>query len=100
MIIKDSITVKALILTETICQVNELKQKLSDVALQHDINGWYNYYGTSRSFLFPGKSDEATMGYCNGGDGKIVIVTLYCEYRPSLNRDLAEAIRLVGARAI
>ncbi|CAL5383992.1 unnamed protein product [Camellia sinensis] len=65
-------TVKALILTETICQVIELKQKLSDVALQHDRNGWCNYYGTSRSFLLLGKSDEATMGYCNGGDGKIV----------------------------
>ncbi|KAI8015205.1 putative transcription factor bHLH107 [Camellia lanceoleosa] len=85
---------KALILMETVRQVTELKQKVSNVALQHDGNGWCNYNGTSGSFMFPGESDEAIMGYCNGGDGKIVKVTMCCKYRPSLNRDLVETIRL------
>ncbi|GMP45748.1 hypothetical protein CsSME_00014160 [Camellia sinensis var. sinensis] len=85
---------------ETVRQVTELKQKVSDVALRDDGNGWCNYDGTSGSFMFLGESDEATMGYCNGGDGKIVKVKVCYEYRPSLNRDMAEAIQLVGARAI
>ncbi|GFZ10268.1 hypothetical protein Acr_21g0008670 [Actinidia rufa] len=94
-------TVKASVLTETIRQVKELKKRAADAALQFNGQGWSGGgAATSGSFTFPDESDEATVSYCEGGEGRMVKATVCCEDRLSLNRELTEAIHSVGARAV
>ncbi|XP_057489907.1 putative transcription factor bHLH107 [Actinidia eriantha] len=92
-------TVKASVLTETIRQMKELKKRAAEAALKFNGQGW-SAAATSGSFTFPDESDEATVSYCEGGEGRMVKATVCCEDRLCLNRELTEAIRSVGASAV
>ncbi|GFY85898.1 hypothetical protein Acr_04g0006360 [Actinidia rufa] len=94
-------TVKASVLTETIRQMKELKKRAAEAALK--FNGQGRSGGaaaTSGSFTFPDESDEATVSYCEAGEGRMVKATVCCEDRLGLNQELTEAIRSVGASAV
>ncbi|XP_059635497.1 transcription factor bHLH106-like [Cornus florida] len=87
-------TVKATVLTEAVRQMRELSKRAAEVAEGGGDTGTW-------SFLFPGESDEATVSYSEeGGEGRMVKVTVCCKDRPGLNRELTEAIRSVGGKAV
>ncbi|XP_058744636.1 transcription factor bHLH30-like [Vicia villosa] len=102
---------KASLLAEVVQHVKRLRKEADDVA-----NRWNDEPSSSCSgepgsvvsveeaelWPFPGESDEATVGYCGGeeGEGKRMKVTVCCEDRPGLNRDLAQAIRSVRAKPV
>uniref|UniRef100_A0A5B7C5A2 BHLH domain-containing protein n=1 Tax=Davidia involucrata TaxID=16924 RepID=A0A5B7C5A2_DAVIN len=94
--------VKASILTETVRQVRELRKRAAEVALRQDGDRCCGSSNGSRPFIFPGEGDEATVSHCEegGSERRMVKATVCCEDRPGLNRELTEAIRSVGARAV
>lgn len=81
--------------------VKELRKKAADVA-SPDGSLWCDV-GTGsepESWPFPDESDEASLSYCDDGEGKLVKATVCCEDRPGLNRDLARAVRSVRASPV
>lgn len=98
---------KASLLAEVVQHVKDLRKQADDVARHRDGDSLCSSGETgsgpsgSYQWAFPGESDEATLSYCDGsGDPKLMKATLCCEDRPNLNRDLAEAIRSVRAKAV
>lgn len=88
-------------LAEVVRHLKELKRQAADVASQDGDGCCSSSSGSEpeRYSPFPGESDEATLSYC-GGDARMIKVSVCCEDRPGLNRDLTQAIRSVRARAI
>ncbi|KAJ4845934.1 hypothetical protein Tsubulata_008420 [Turnera subulata] len=87
-------TDKASLLAEVVQHVRELKQKAADVARPDGEGMWGQ---------FPGETDEATLRCCDGAPEakKTITVSVCCDDRPGLNRDLSQAIRSVrGGRAV
>lgn len=98
---------KASLLAEVVQHVQRLRKQADDVA--HGDSSCSTTTGGEQSSVdsepwpFPGESDEATLSYCDGGDdgeSKRMRVTLCCEDRPALNRDLTQAIRSVRAKVV
>ncbi|XP_034675965.1 transcription factor bHLH30-like [Vitis riparia] len=90
-------TDKASLLAEVVRHVTELRKRAADVAEQNG-DGCCSG-GGSESWTFPGETDEVTLGYYEG-DERLIKATLCCEDRPSLNRDLTQAIGSVRARVV
>ncbi|XP_052189863.1 transcription factor bHLH106-like [Diospyros lotus] len=89
--------VKAAVLKEAVRRVKELK-KMAEVEAGGE---WWRGGGATWSFMFPGESDEATVSYYKGREGKAVVkATVCCQDRPGLNQDLSEAVRMIGARVV
>ncbi|CAL5189499.1 unnamed protein product [Lathyrus oleraceus] len=102
---------KASLLAEVVQHVKRLRKEADDVA-----NRWNDEPSSSCSgepgsvvsgeeaelWPFPGESDEATVGCCNGegGEARRMKATVCCEDRPGLNRDLAQVIRSVRAKPV
>ncbi|KAL2317633.1 hypothetical protein Fmac_031509 [Flemingia macrophylla] len=80
---------KASLLREVVDHVKRLRKEAGDVVAV-----------CGDQVPFPGESDEATVTNCDAGEGRRVRATLCCEDRPGLNRELAQAIRAVRARAV
>lgn len=100
---------KASLLAEVVQHVKDLRKQADDVARHHEGDlSCSSSSGETGSdpadtemWPFPGESDEATLSYCDGsGEPKLMKATLCCEDRPNLNRDLAQAIRSVRAKAV
>uniref|UniRef100_A0A2C9U0Z1 BHLH domain-containing protein n=1 Tax=Manihot esculenta TaxID=3983 RepID=A0A2C9U0Z1_MANES len=98
-------TDKASLLAEVVHHVKELRSQAAHVARHQDTDGSCSISCSVRGAepehfcAFPGESDEATLSYCDG-EVKTMMVSVCCEDRPGLNRDLSHAIRLVRARAV
>lgn len=82
-------TDKASLLAEVVQHVKELKTRVDELARQD-----------GGSSALPGELDEASLSFCEGGEAKLLKVTLCCEDRPGLNRDLIQAIRSVRVRVV
>ncbi|KAK2979982.1 hypothetical protein RJ640_006790 [Escallonia rubra] len=97
-------TDKASLLTEAVRRVKELKQVVADLVARQDgeqCSGGGSTTGSSLSYFLPSEDDEFTVSYCDGGaEGKTVKVTVCCEDRPGLNRDLTAAVRSVRGTAV
>ncbi|PNX84328.1 transcription factor bHLH30-like protein [Trifolium pratense] len=98
---------KASLLAEVVHHVKRLRKEADDVANRNDESssscsgepGSVDSTEVGETWPFPGESDEATVSYCGGEEGepKRMKVTVCCEDRPGLNRDLTKAIRSVRA---
>jgi hypothetical protein len=88
--------------------VKRLRKEADDVANRHNEESSASCSGEPGSvdsteggetWPFPGESDEATVSYFGEEEGepKRMKVTVCCEDRPGLNRDLTKAIRSVRA---
>ncbi|CAK8537637.1 unnamed protein product [Lathyrus sativus] len=102
---------KASLLAEVVQHVKRLRKEADVVA-----NRWNDEPSSSCSgepgsvvsgeeaeaWPFPGESDEATVGCCGEEEGgaRRMKVTVCCEDRPGLNRDLAQVIRSVRANPV
>ena len=74
--------------------MTELRKRAAEVAEQNGCSG-----GRSEAWAFPGETDEVSLGYYEGNE-RLIKATLCCEDRPSLNRDLREAIGSVRGRVV
>ncbi|XP_050222223.1 putative transcription factor bHLH107 [Mercurialis annua] len=87
-------TDKASLLAEVVRHVKELRNKATAALVAG---------GTEKYSMFPGELDEASLSYCEGDDElamKTMRVSVCCDDRPGLNRDLSQAIKSVRARAV
>ncbi|KAE9615209.1 hypothetical protein Lal_00048059 [Lupinus albus] len=84
---------KASLLAEVVQYVKRLRKQADDVA--HSEPGSVD----AEAWQFPGVYDEATVSCCDG-EPKLMKITMCCEDRPELNRDLTRAIRTVRAKAV
>lgn len=94
---------KASLLAEVVQHVKRLRKQADDVAHGDSSCSGEQSSVDSEPWPFPGESDEATLSYCDGcdeGEPKRMRVTLCCEDRPGLNRDLTQAIGSVRAKAV
>ncbi|XP_027368407.1 transcription factor bHLH30-like [Abrus precatorius] len=95
---------KASLLAEVVQHVKWLKKQADDVACGDSASSSSGQPGSVRPEPrpFPGECDEATLSYWDGDDGEArrMKVTLCCEDRPGLNRDLSRAIGSVRAKAV
>ncbi|OAY58048.1 transcription factor bHLH30 [Manihot esculenta] len=99
-------TDKASLLAEVVHHVRELRKQAARVVCP-DRDGFCSASSSTggggsepeKYCAFPGESDEATLSYCDG-EAKMMRVSICCEDRPGLNRELSQAIRLVRARAV
>ncbi|CAI0417525.1 unnamed protein product [Linum tenue] len=85
---------KASLLAEAVDHLRQLRKHAAEkVAGKTGAEPWC---------LIPGELDEATVSCCGGGDGKkkMMRLSVCCNDRPGLNRDLSQAIRSVRARAV
>ncbi|KAF2299785.1 hypothetical protein P3X46_021226 [Hevea brasiliensis] len=98
-------TDKASLLAEVVHHVKELRRQAAHLARHQDSDSCCSISSSGggaepeQNCAFPGESDEATLSYCDG-DAKTIRLSICCEDRPGLNRDLSQAIRLVRARAV
>ncbi|KAF5207048.1 Transcription factor bhlh [Thalictrum thalictroides] len=107
-------TDKASLLAEVVHQVRELKKLAADVAGK-DGNGCSSSSSGSstttssgsgsREWIFPGESDEIIMSYCESDERSEsswsrVKVTISCEDRVDLVKDLSDAVKSVRARVV
>ncbi|GAV66828.1 HLH domain-containing protein [Cephalotus follicularis] len=84
-------TDKASLLAEVVKHVKELERQFADVVRESgDVSP------------FPGESDSVTVSQCCDGEAgkKLLKVTLCCEDRHGLNRDLSRVIKSVRARVV
>ncbi|XWS25371.1 hypothetical protein CRYUN_Cryun27aG0063100 [Craigia yunnanensis] len=93
-------TDKASLLAEVVHHVRELKRQVEDV-VRRDGDGLCSNSQPEleRSWLFPGECDEAALSFCDK-EGKLLKVTICCEDRPGLNRDLSRVIKSVQAKVV
>jgi hypothetical protein len=102
---------KASLLAEVVQHVKRLRKEADDVANRHNEESSASCSGEPGSvdsteggetWPFPGESDEATVSYFGEEEGepKRMKVTVCCEDRPGLNRDLTKAIQSVRARPV
>ncbi|OIW16562.1 hypothetical protein TanjilG_17735 [Lupinus angustifolius] len=83
---------KASLLAEVVQYVKRLRKQADDVALSEPGS-------VCSGSVFPGVYDEARVSYCDGEPNRMK-VTMCCEDRPGLNRDLTQAIRSVRAKTV
>ncbi|KDP41473.1 hypothetical protein JCGZ_15880 [Jatropha curcas] len=92
-------TDKASLLAEVVHHVKELRKQAAHVARQDRDSCCGSESESEKYWPFPGESDETILSYCDG-ETKTMRVSVCCEDRPGLNRDLSQAIRSVKARAV
>ncbi|PIA56325.1 hypothetical protein AQUCO_00700571v1 [Aquilegia coerulea] len=109
-------TDKASLLAEVVHQVRELKKLADDVASKNGNGSSSSSSGTtttssttssgsgSREWVLPGESDELIMSYCDSNEKSEswarVKVSISCEDRVDLLKDLSEAVKSVRARVV
>ncbi|CAL0307802.1 unnamed protein product [Lupinus luteus] len=89
---------KASLLAEVVHYVKRLRKQVDDVAYSEP-GSVFSGSVDAETWHFPGMYDEARVSYCDG-EPKRMKVTMCCEDRPGLNRDLTQAIRSVRAKAV
>ncbi|CAK7347250.1 unnamed protein product [Dovyalis caffra] len=95
---KPTKTDKASLLAQVVHHVRDLKKKAAEVARQ-DSNNCGGGSEPEEYWPYPGELDEATLSCCDNEE-KMIKVSVCCEDRPGLNRDLTQAIKSVRARAV
>ncbi|KAK7385388.1 hypothetical protein VNO78_31105 [Psophocarpus tetragonolobus] len=92
---------KASLLAEVVEHVKRLRKEADDVVCGDSSSSSSGEPGSVRSEMwpFPGECDEAMVSYCEG-EARRVKATVCCEDRPSLNRDMTQAIRSVRAKPV
>ncbi|KAF9603906.1 hypothetical protein IFM89_038816 [Coptis chinensis] len=100
---------KASLLAEVVHQVRELQKLAADVASKED-NGCSssstNSTETTVQWPFPGETDELKMSYCDSADPPTsstwsrIKVSMCCEDRVDLLKDLSQAVKTVRARVV